>query len=80
MAEHGKFRFVVECEPAAEALPRLLDRVVQAAAAIETVEHGQSGDGARTVLRLSSLGRADAEALRGDLQALPFVRTVGFGW
>lgn len=80
MDDAPKFRFVVECAPDPDVLVRLLDRFHSQQALVEEVEHALAGTQARTVIRASRLARDQAERLVRSLQALPFVRSVGFGW
>ncbi|MFN3524298.1 MAG: hypothetical protein ACK4YQ_18785 [Phenylobacterium sp.] len=80
MDEAARFRFVVESDPADDALVRLLAPFMVQQAAVEAVEHTASEAAARTVIRASRLARRRAETLARRLEALPFVRSVGFGW
>jgi hypothetical protein len=80
MSDRKTFNFVVESDASEDALARLLDLFSTDRAILQGVEHRRDAASARTVFTAVELDPSLAQALSRRLEALPFVRTVGFGW
>ena len=80
VAQPLSYRFIVEADPAGDALVRILAPFMVQGAVLEAVDHVLSDASALTTIRAAGLAPDQAKTMVDRLGSLPIVRTVGFGW
>ena len=80
MADPLSYRFIVEADPAGDALVRILAPFMVEGAVLEAVDHVLSDSFARTTIRAAGLAPDQARTMAERLGGLSIVRAVGFGW